>query len=84
MGPYYHWGHPGLIFYSDSEACAEVNECYDAFHAWLSAFYLFSVVSDQVGQQGSEQGSGALYFAIRLQNGTRVENGDPSQRRNWT
>eukprot|EP00927_Polykrikos_kofoidii_P034851 TRINITY_DN29479_c0_g1_i1.p1 TRINITY_DN29479_c0_g1~~TRINITY_DN29479_c0_g1_i1.p1 ORF type:complete len:959 (-),score=132.49 TRINITY_DN29479_c0_g1_i1:263-3082(-) len=25
-----------------------VNECYEAFHAWLSAFYLFSVVSDQV------------------------------------
>lgn len=26
----------------------EVNECYEAFHAWLSAFYLYSVVSDQV------------------------------------
>jgi hypothetical protein len=27
----------------------EVNECYDAFSSWLSAFYLFSVVSDEVG-----------------------------------
>jgi hypothetical protein len=26
----------------------EVNTCYDAFHSWLSSFYLFSVVSDQV------------------------------------
>jgi len=26
----------------------EVNECYEVFHAWLSAFYLFSVVADQV------------------------------------
>jgi len=26
----------------------EVNECYEAFHSWLSAFYLFSVVADQV------------------------------------
>jgi len=26
----------------------EVNECYEVFHAWLSAFYLFSVVTDQV------------------------------------
>jgi len=26
----------------------EVNECFEVFHAWLSAFYLFSVVADQV------------------------------------
>lgn len=26
----------------------EVNACYETFHAWLSAFYLYSVVSDQV------------------------------------
>lgn len=25
----------------------EVNDCYDAFHAWISSFYLFSVASDQ-------------------------------------
>eukprot|EP00439_Symbiodinium_sp_Y106_P035294 s4370_g4.t1 len=27
----------------------EVNECYEALHGWLSAFYTYSSVSDQVG-----------------------------------
>ena len=36
------------------------------------------------GNQGSEQGFGAICFAIRSQKGTRVENRDPSQRRNFT
>ena len=26
----------------------EVNECYEALHGWLSAFYTYSSVSDQV------------------------------------
>eukprot|EP00928_Gymnodinium_smaydae_P060034 TRINITY_DN4358_c0_g1_i1.p1 TRINITY_DN4358_c0_g1~~TRINITY_DN4358_c0_g1_i1.p1 ORF type:complete len:919 (+),score=115.86 TRINITY_DN4358_c0_g1_i1:111-2759(+) len=27
----------------------EVNECFEAFNTWLSAFYFYSVVADQVG-----------------------------------
>eukprot|EP00929_Paragymnodinium_shiwhaense_P080612 TRINITY_DN42045_c0_g1_i1.p1 TRINITY_DN42045_c0_g1~~TRINITY_DN42045_c0_g1_i1.p1 ORF type:complete len:812 (-),score=113.17 TRINITY_DN42045_c0_g1_i1:184-2619(-) len=32
----------------------EVNDCYEAFHAWLSAFYLYSVVSDQVEETAQQ------------------------------
>ena len=35
-------------------SCLKVNECYEALHGWLSAFYTYSSVSDQAPKSSSE------------------------------
>lgn len=35
----------------------DVNHCYEALHGWLSAFYFFSAVSDQVSQVAKDLAS---------------------------
>jgi len=47
----------------------EVNECYEAVHGWLSAFYLLSVASDQVVATGLElERQEALLRSLTAQN----------------
>lgn len=49
----------------------EVNDCYEAFHAWLSAFYIFSSVSDQIAP--TAEALSAQEWLLRRLNGQVVE-----------
>lgn len=49
----------------------DVNDCYEAFHAWLSAFYIYSSVSDQIAP--TTEALGAQEWLLRRLNGQVVE-----------